>query len=143
MLDRIREAWGSAGLDPAEMVAVNQFRNVIVRATDGAYWRMCPEEWSCKLVASGSAEYAALTADAEFRVDWEMKRLVAEAAWKLGPLEEGHCYCLKQPAVIGGQYDAKNFGTITIDELIWFAGDMAKQIKNLPDGAEIILEIQE
>jgi hypothetical protein len=38
MLDIIREAWGWIGLDPADVVATNSFGNLIVRATDGAYW---------------------------------------------------------------------------------------------------------
>ena len=141
ILDTIREAWGWTGLDPADVISVNAFGNVIVRATDGTYWRICPEEWSCERVARDADEFRDLFDDPEFRVDWEMTRLVRKASRKLGPLPGGQCYCLKVPAVIGGSYDVANVGTITIDELISFAGDMAEQIKDVPDGGEITIEI--
>jgi hypothetical protein len=141
MLDTIRNAWGWIGLDPAEVVATNPFGNVIVRATDGAYWRICPEEWSCEQVARNEDDYTALSSEEEFRTDWEMARLVQLAREKLGPLPEGRCYCLKQPAVIGGSYEAANLETISLDELIAFSGDMAEQIKDVPDGGQIQIEI--
>lgn len=141
MLDTIRKAWGWTGLDPTEVVAVNAFGNLIVRASDGTYWRICPEEWSCEQVARSAEEFTALTNKEEFQTDWEMVRLVELARQKLGPLSEGRCYCLKLPAVIGGRYEAANLGTITLGELISFSGDMAQQIKDVPDGGQVEIEI--
>ena len=133
MLDTIREAWGWIGLAPAKVVAANSFGNLIVRATDGAIWRICPEEWSCKKVARNVEEFAKLSSEEEFRTDWEMSRLEGLAREKLGPLAEGRCYCLKLPAVIGGSYELTNIGTISLIELISFSGYMAEQIKDVPD----------
>ena len=141
MLDTIRQAWGWTGLEPAEVVATNPFGNLIVRATSGAVWRICPEEWSCAVIARDADEFATLSTDDEFRIDWEMSRLVEIARQQLGPVPDGECYCLKHPAVIGGPYEAANFGTITLSELIWFSGYMALQIKDVPDGGEVIIEI--
>jgi hypothetical protein len=141
MLDTIRNAWGWIGLDPAAVVATNAFGNLIVCATDGAHWRICPEEWSCELIARSAAEFAALSSDDEFRTDWEMAPLVELARQQLGPLPDGRCYCLKLPAVIGGRYEAANLGIIALVELISFAGDMAQQIKDVPDGDQIEIKI--
>jgi hypothetical protein len=141
MLDTIRKAWGWIGLDPAKVIATNAFGNVIVRAADGTCWRIWPEEWSCERVARNGDEYAALSSEEEFRTDWEMARLIELARQKLGPLPEGRCYCLQLPAVIGGSYEAANLGTISLDELIAFAGDMAEQIKDVRDGGQIQLKI--
>lgn len=141
MLDTIREAWGWIGLDPAEVVAENAFGNLIVRAADGTYWRICPEELSCEVVARSAEEFAVLSRGDDFRTDWEMARLVEQARAKLGPLTADRCYCLKLPAVIGGAYDAANMGTISRKELVSFAGDLAEQIKDLPDGAQVQIKI--
>jgi hypothetical protein len=141
MLDTIRNAWGWIGLDPAEVVTTNLFGNVIVRATDGAYWRICPEEWLCEQVASNAEEFATLSSEEEFRIDWEMEPLVELARQSLGPLPDGRCYCLKVPAVLGGSYEAANVGTISLTELLSFAGDMAEQIKDVPDGVQIQIEM--
>jgi hypothetical protein len=141
MLDTIRKAWGWIGLDPAEVVATNAFGNLVVRASDGAYWRICPEELSCEQVAGNAEEFATLSAEEEFRTDWEMARLVELAREKLGPVPAGRCYCLKLPGVIGGKYEPANIGTISLDELISFSGDLADQIKDVPEGGNIQIEI--
>jgi hypothetical protein len=99
------------------------------------------QEWSCEKVARNSDEFATLSSKDEFRTDWEMSRLVQKAKQKLGPLSEGRCYCLKLPAVIGGSYDVTNLGTISLIELISFSGDMAAQIKDVPDGGQIKIKI--
>ena len=40
----IRGAWAWAGLEPAAIVDINEFGNVLVLDTVGRYWRVCPEE---------------------------------------------------------------------------------------------------
>jgi hypothetical protein len=137
VLTTIREAWGWTGLDPDGVTAINGFGNVIVRATDGGYWHICPEELSCAIVARDDAAFEALWGSEEFQMDWQMTRLVEFARAALGAVSEDRCYCLKMPAVLGGAYDAANFGTITRRELLAFTGDVAKQIKDVPDGASI------
>jgi len=141
MLEAIRKSWGWIGLEPAQVVVVNSFGNVIVRAVDGAYWRICPEEWSCEQIAQNADDFAVLSREEEFQLDWQMTRLVELAKENLGPLPDGRCYCLKLPALIGGTYEATNLGTISLEELISFSGHMAEQIKELPDGGQIQLEI--
>jgi hypothetical protein len=140
VLTTIRESWGWTGLDPTAVTATNAFGNVLVRATDGAYWRICPEELSCEVVARDAAEFDALWANEDFQVDWQMTRLVELAQATLGPLDDERCYCLKLPAVLGGAYDAANFATITRRELLAFTGDVAEQIKDVPDGGSIKFE---
>jgi hypothetical protein len=141
MLDTIREGWGWIGLVPAAVTAENAFGNLIVRDTDGTYWRICPEELSCERVARNAQEIEALFRVDEFLTDWEMTLLVEQAQQKLGPVPADRCYCLKLPAVIGGKYDAGNIGTIPRAELIAFAGDLARQIKDVADGEQIVISV--
>ena len=141
MLDVVRTAWNWTGLDPAEVVATNAFGNLIVRARDGAIWRICPEELSCQAIAANDEEYQALLADEEFRIDWEMRALVKLAYETLGPLEPDRCYCLKMPSVLGGAYEAENLGTNSRLELVSFAGDIGEQIKDVPDGGRVEIRV--
>lgn len=141
MIDIIREAWGWIGLEPAEVIATNDFGNVIVRAKDGAYWRICPEEWLCDKVAENEHQFKELFAGDDLRTDWEMSQLVRLARQALGDISPEQCYCLKIPGVIGGKYEAANLGTISRIELIRFSGDMAQQIKDVPDGTAIRIKI--
>ena len=140
MLNTIRDAWGWTGLSPAQVESINSFGNLIVRSADGAFWRICPEELSCEIVAHDAEEFAALWEEDDFQTDWQMEQLVGLARTKLGPLPDGRYYFLKVPAVLGGAYDADNLATITLDELIAFSGDLGEKIKDVPDGAQIEID---
>jgi hypothetical protein len=141
MIDTIRTAWSWIGLAPAEIVATNAFGNLIVRSVDGAFWRICPEELSCAPIAWSQSEYERLLGDAEFVTDWEMTNLVELARDHLGPLSPGRCYCLKMPAILGGGYEASNLGTNSRFEVIAFSGDVAQQLKDVPDGGRVKISI--
>lgn len=141
IIEAIRDAWAWAGLEPDEVVAENDFGNLLVRDTGGFYWRICPEELGCGVVAKGREDLDELFADQEFLLDWQMAKLLALALPKLGKLPTGRKYCLKIPAMLGGAYEESNFGTVPLIELIRYSGDLARQIKDLPDGAHFSLSI--
>ena len=137
MLDVIRDCWSWAGLNLEEIIAVNAFGNLVVRATDGWYWRICPEELSCEPIAKSEEQMQALFEDEDFLLDWEMTSLVEEARACVGELPEGHRYCFKILPVIGGEYGGDNLGSISLRGLLAFCGEFGEQIKDLPDGTQI------
>jgi len=141
ILQRIADAWGWRGVRPRALVMQNEFGNVIFADDEGQYWRICPEELSCEVIAADRDDFARLQNSSEFAEDWAMSALTEEARGVLGVPPAARCYCLKIPATVGGAYAADNIGTIDRGELISFAGDMAKQIDGLPDGAEIELKV--
>lgn len=140
MIDDIREAWGWIGIDPKEVVAINPFGNLLIRDSADRYWRLCPEDVYCKVVADSTEEFSVLLDDEEFLLDWEMNELFEEARATVGPLKEGYRYCLKIPGILGGTYRGDNLASVPLSEMIGFSGSLAKQVKDLPDGAEIKLE---
>lgn len=137
----IREAWGWVGIDPDEVVGENDFGNLIVRDKSGSYWRLCPEDSYCRIIADSREELDRLSKDQEFLNDWYMTALVEEAKNSLGPLSEGRKYYLVTPGILGGAYDASNIRTLPLDELVRVSGDIAEQIKDLPDGTEVRIEV--
>lgn len=141
LVEDLRESWGWTGLEPVEVVGENDFGNLMIRDRDGRYWRLCPEDLSCEIVAGDRAGLDALSRDQEFLHDWYMKALVEEARVRLGPLAEGRKYCLKIPGVLGGEYGGANLATISLAELVRSSGDVARQIKDLPDGARVELKV--
>lgn len=137
LVDELKAAWGWAGIEPIEVVGENDFGNLIIKDKDSKYWRLCPEELSCEVVAKNRKELDALSHDQQFLHDWYMKSLVSQAEEMLGPLTEGRKYCLKTPAILGGEYGASNMATVPLVELIRFSGDVAKQIQGLPLGSKV------
>lgn len=70
-----------------------------------------------------------------------MHALVSQAKERLGELEVGKKYCLVIPGPLGGEYGISNIITIPLLELIRFSGGLAKKIRDLPDGAEIKIQV--
>jgi hypothetical protein len=143
IIEAISSAWGWAGIRPEELVAENDFGNVIVRDREGSFWRIVPEDPSCSVVATDQASLASVLQSEEFTLDWNMTSLVDMARLRLGPLAPGRKYCLKVPAILGGAYDIDNIGTISFVELVSVSGSIAHQLEDLPDGAHVKLVITE
>jgi len=141
IIQEIKESWGWVGIDPIEVVGENDFGNLMIEDSLGQYWRLCPEDVYCEVVAKNREELDRLSADQEFLEDWYMQALVEQASQHLGPLSEGVKYCLVTPGVLGGEYAISNIKTAPLIELVRFSGDLANQIKDLPDGAQIQLKV--
>ena len=141
IVQTIADAWGWRGVRPRTLVIQNEFGNVIFTDDEGQYWRICPEELSCEIVAADRDDFARLQNSSESAEDWAMSALAEEARAVAGVPSDTRCYCLKIPATLGGAYAADNIATIDRGELISAAGDIAKQIDGLPDGAQINLKI--
>lgn len=141
MIIEINKAWDWKGFNATEIIRTNDFGNVIFKTDKNEYWRICPEETSCEKIAESNSEFDRLLTDSEFIEDWEMTNLVAVAKSELGELAKNQKYCLKMPAVIGGEYDKSNIGKISFTELISFSGDLGFQIKDLKDGQKIKFNI--
>ena len=141
IVDEINESWGWVGIEPLEVVGENDFGNLMIKDVEGKYWRLCPEELSCKVVALNRTELDSLSTDQEFLADWYMEALVEASKDKLGPLEEGRKYYMVIPGVLGGEYGISNIKTLPLAELIRLSGDLGKQIKDLPDGAQVTLKV--
>ncbi len=143
LVEDIRQYWGWVGIEPLDVVGENDFGNLIIKDEDGKYWRLCPEDCYCKVIATNRAELDALSTDQKFLQDWYMSALVSLAVDQCGPLADGRKYCLKTPGILGGAYGGDNLAIAPQVELVRFSGDVARQIEELPDGAQIKLRIVE
>jgi hypothetical protein len=140
LIDEIREAWGWVGIDPVEVVGENDFGNLMIKSADGQYWRLIPEDCECKVVARNRAELDELSRDQEFLHDWYMVALVEAAKQKRGCLPRGSKYSLCIPGLLGGEYGGDNLVITPLVELIRISGQIARETKDLPDGAKIRLQ---
>lgn len=143
LIEHIEQAWGWTGIKPVKVVGENDFGNLMVRDQQGQYWRICPEDLYCKLIAEDRGVLDSLIQEEEFQKDWNVPALVEEARAKVGPLGQGRKYCLKIPGLLGGEYGGSNLASSSLVELIAASGDIAFQIKDLPDGTQIKFQIIE
>lgn len=141
LIECIHEAWGWTGIDPVEIVGENAFGNLMIRDTTNRYWRLCPEDLCCHVIALNRDELNELSRDQDFMHDWYMTLLVEQAESLQGPLPPGRKYCLRIPGPLGGEYGGNNLATIDLHELVLASGDIAERIKDLPDGATVKLTV--
>jgi hypothetical protein len=141
ILNEIATAWGWKGVRPRAVIMQNAFGNVIFTDDEGQYWRICPEDLSCNVIAVDSEGFERVQESENFVIDWEMQGLVEQAIAAIGTLTAQRCYCLKIPGVLGGAYAIHNIGTIDRVALIAASGHIAEQIKDLPDGTKIRIKI--
>jgi hypothetical protein len=142
LIKKVNEAWDWIGISAKEIKMINEFGNIVTQSEIGKYYRLCPEELSFEKIAETEKEFNSLKRSSEFQEDWQMINLVNIAKEKFGELGMEEKFCLKIPAVIGGEYTGDNIGKISFDELISFSGDLAFQIKDLDDGQKIELKIK-
>ncbi len=137
----VKDAWGWTGLKPDQIVGDNDFGNLVIKDQSGRYWRLCPEDLYCKVIANSKAELDQLLQDQNFLRDWHMTELAQQARERLGPLRPGFKYCFKIPGTLGGEYGGDNLATISLGGLVSASGRIAKQIMALPDGAQVKLSV--
>jgi hypothetical protein len=143
IIEEIQKSWGWVGIDPIEVVGENDFGNLMIKDSEGKYWRLCPEDIYCRVVANNREELDQMSTDQEFLADWYMQGLMEQAVEKLGTLEADRKYCLVTPGPLGGEYSASNIQTAPLIEIVRLSGYLGEQIKDLPEGAKIKLEVTE
>lgn len=143
LLIEIGQSWGWTGIKPVQVVKENPFGNLVIQDTNGKYWRLCPEEVSCEIIAESKLELDRLFEDRSFLDDWYMTPLVSLAEDLCGPLTRNRKYHLRVPGVLGGEYGGSNLVTVDQIDQLRFSGDIGRQIRDLPDGSEIELKVVE
>jgi hypothetical protein len=137
LLDSIQEGWGWAIGTPVRVVAVNSFGNVLVQNSTGQFFRITPENLEYVFLCDSEDALHKITRESKFAFDWDMKLLRDQAERALGKLTTNECYHLVIPATLGGAYALSNIKKISIGEWLSFSGNVAHQIKDLPDGSHV------
>ena len=137
----VRDSWGWTGINPYAVIRENEFGNLIVKDHDGKFWRICPDDVYCKVVAKDESEYQELLDDREFCDDWNMNEIREDARKRLGPLKEGYKYYLVVPGVLGGAYFGENVQSVPFHEVIRYSGSIGEQLRDLKPGDKVDLRV--
>ena len=66
IIQGIADSWSWVGIEPDEIVGENDFGNLIIKDTSQKYWRLCPEDVYCEVVAQNRAELDELSRNQDF-----------------------------------------------------------------------------
>lgn len=107
---------------------------------DGIY-SFDPEIAERELVASDIYEWASLILD-----DYEVQTgfsIMHEWQVRNGAIREGFRLAPSVPFFLGGKFDAQGMRAKESVELMRFRADIYRQVKDLPDGAQVVLRIKQ
>lgn len=141
VLTDVAAAWGWAGVSPFAVLAENAFGGLVIEDEQGRRWRISPDMLSCEVIAEDKANWLQLTRDQEFVEDFLMSGLAESARRAHGRHTGDERFAFVMPPPLGGSYAAENLRKTPLVEIIHLAGDIARQIRDLPDGAKIRLKI--
>lgn len=138
-LAALRGAWGWTGVDFAQVVAHSLMGHLVVADADGICHYVDPELGTVTRLGSED-ETRDYLAREETQLVWRADALVDAAVRRLGPVEPGEVYSLTLPALLEGDYAPENLVRIELVRLIHLSGDLARQTRDLPDGAPVRLK---
>ena len=139
VLEVVTEFWAWSGVGAEELVVSNDFGNLILKDADNKFWRLCPEDVYCNVVAESIDAYNKLIQDEEFLEDWHMIAMSSQAKQSLGTLVEGEKFCLKVPGVLGGDYLGANVIKAPLEDILASSGRLGQHIQDQTDGSKINL----
>ncbi|EIZ78224.1 hypothetical protein WSK_3199 [Novosphingobium sp. Rr 2-17] len=139
-VNALNAAWGWTGVRFAEVVAHSLMGHLVVVDADDGYHYVDPDLGN--VVPLGDETAAKEHMDKrETQVLWRANTLVDAAVKRLGPVAMGEVYSLTPQALIAGDYAPENLIRVDLIDLIFTTGDIARQVRDLPDGAPVQLKV--
>ena len=140
LVEVFNESWSWTGVTASRVRAQSPMGHLILSDEAEQFFYLDPDGMAIiPLGDEADAEVHLAKEDAQEL--WWGGEIVRTAKERLGEPPEGSVYSLKPPALVQGHYAPENLWIIALEELIAFTGDLARQIKDLPDGAQIKFEV--
>lgn len=92
---------------------------------------------SFEIIANDMNEFEKKLTDIELVNDWFLIDLTTKLRISDKKLGDGQLYSYKKLPLIGGDYSVDNFEPTDVEVHFSFAGQIHKQIKDLPDGTKV------
>ena len=140
LIKTINSYWGWTGVVAERVRAQSPMGHLLISDAQDSFYYIDPDGMA--IVALGSREQAQAHLDEpEANQLWCGGELVESARGLLGEPPEGSVFALKPHAMLAGEYAPENMCIMPLEDLIAFSGDVARQIKDLPDGSKIRIEV--
>jgi hypothetical protein len=121
---------------------MNRFGDLFVVLDDGTIHMLEIGGGRITKIAESRDDFADKIDGGENANQWLMIPLVDKLVSAGVRLSKGTCYGYRIPPVIGGDYTVENTAVVSIPEHYSFHADIHQQIKNVPDGAKVVLKIK-
>lgn len=129
-------------LPPALTVWImNRFGDLFIVLDDGTVHMLDVGGGTLKKVAESRNDFANKLDEGDNANQWLMIPLIDRLVARGVTLREGQCYSYRQPPVLGGDYAVDNTCVLPIPEHYSAYGSIHNQIKDLPDGTQVVINL--
>lgn len=120
---------------------LTKFGEVFLLQKDSKIGMLQVSGFQYQVVAKDKMDFQEWLVDPDKMADWFLAPLVdrLEAAGKKLQLDQ--CYSFIRPLALGGALAIENVMTIPIREHFQCWGDIFRQIKDVPDGGEVVIKV--
>jgi hypothetical protein len=135
--EKLLREWRWLVPDAKYVVLITPLADLVV-LMDGKYWFLDAGSARLEQLASTTddLEAALLTRSDELLATSLVERFL-KGGFQIAP---GKCIAFYPPIVLGGQYKLENARAIDAIECVGFLGDLNRQLKDLPDRAQVRLK---
>lgn len=142
VLAAVNKGWAWAGLEATDIHATSRMGHMLLSDAEGCFYYLDID--GLRMLTLGSQEAAKAHFDKdETREIWQATDLVEGARQRLGEPPEGSVFTLSPRNWIDGQYSVENMVILPLAEIALLSGDLARQLKDLPDGSHVRIELGE
>ncbi len=121
---------------------MNRFGDLFLVFDDGSVHMLDVGGGCLVRVANSRDDFQTKVAEDDNANDWFMIPLIDRLLVAGMTLKQGECYSYKQPPVLGGDYTVENTCVLPIAEHYGAYGSIHNQIKDLPDGTQVVLKVK-
>lgn len=138
---KLLETW--TWLLPNELTVwlVNRYAELFLVFPDGTVHWLETDMGSCTKVAESRDDFATKIDHDDNANDWLMIPLVDRCVAAGLTLGSEQCYGFKQLTILGGDYTVENTGILHIGDYLGSRGSIHEQLRDVPDGTQVTLEI--
>src|ERR1043166_1922762 len=131
-----------AGIPPgASPWLLTKFGDVFFCQAEGKIGMLQVSGFRYQVVANDKIDFLEWLVDPDKMADWFLAPLVDSLEIVGRHLESEQCYSFIKPPGLGGDLTVANVMAIPIREHFGLWGEVFRQIKDLPDGGQIVLKV--
>lgn len=140
LLDAINSGWSWSGTTIAEVHRVSPMGHMVLSDTEGRFYYLDTDGMQLTILGDKSAADAHMSQPDVCEL-WSGGELVKSARARLGDPAVGYVFTLSPLNWIDGDYRAENMVILPLSEVAFLSGDLARQLKDLPDGAQVQIKV--
>jgi hypothetical protein len=122
---------------------VNRLCDLFIVTDDDSVHMLDVGAGTLKRLAANRDEFCRLIDEGNNANEWLAIPLVDTLVASGLRLHPGQCYGFKVPPVLGGQYAVENCGVLSIPDYLGACGSIHDQLRGVPDGSRVVLNVVE